>query len=113
MNPQSFRNLFSDSHGRIQAGHRVLEDHADFSTTYTTHLTFRQLQQIFIVKQDLSTSIHSRWLVHQTHNRECRYALATTTLAHDCDLLTRLNGKTDPIYGMYHTAFGLKVRLQL
>ena len=77
---QHFSHLRADREGRVEAGHRLLEDHRDAIAAKARHLAVRQRQQIRAGKA------HSRRGTlaaagEQIHDRQRRHRLAATGFA--------------------------------
>src|ERR1700694_4900551 len=107
VNAQRFADLLANGHGRIKAGHRVLEDHTDLAAPHLAHLLFGEIKQVLVVKQDAATSILPGRLGKQTHNREGCDTFATAALAYYTYLLSWPDPKTHAIYGTHPTGLDL------
>ncbi|MOA51679.1 hypothetical protein D3C78_1748580 [compost metagenome] len=69
MHLQRFHNLETDGIARVQAGHRILEDHRDFGAHQLAALFFRDFPQILAVKLQL-VSHHLAGIIDQPHDRQ-------------------------------------------
>ena len=85
MEPERFADLEPNLQGRVQAGHRLLEDHADLVAADLPHAGVVELEQIPAVQQDFSALDHGRRHRQQAHDRARRHALAAAALAHQAD----------------------------
>jgi len=66
---------------RIQARHRVLEDHRDLLTPQVAHLGLIESKQILALEDDLSAFDMPGGLGQESHDRQVRDRLAAARLA--------------------------------
>ena len=69
MHLDRFHNLETDGVARIQAGHRVLENHRHFGANQITALFLRNTLQVLAVEQQIFRH-HAAWIINQPHNRQ-------------------------------------------
>ena len=74
--------LFTNLDDRVQAGHRILEDHRDFITADLMKFFFRNLQKIFAVINDFAT-FDDGVAGKNAENRLRRYRFTGTGLTND------------------------------
>ena len=99
------------AHGlhRVEAGHRLLEDHRDRIAPDGAHLGLRQLEEVTALELD-GSGRHASWRVrHQPHDRQRCHRLAATRFAHDAELLARRQRETHAVDGSEHAAAGTKL----
>ena len=79
---QGLGDLETNRQHRVQAGHRLLEDHRDLAAAHCPHGAFRQRHQVAALQQDpaLDAPVH---LGHQAHDGQRRHALARPRLPDD------------------------------
>ena len=85
---KSLRDLEPDREHRIEARHRLLEDHGDAVASDLAHLLFRQIEQALTLERDsaLNAAVHRRYQLHDGQRGD---ALARARLAHDGHCLAR------------------------
>jgi hypothetical protein len=81
------RDLLPAGEHRVQARHRLLEDHAHLVATDVAHLGVVPAQQILAVEQDLAVDDLPRAL-DEPHDRQARDALPAAGLADDAERLS-------------------------
>ena len=69
MADQHFRDLRAHGEDRVEARHRLLEDHADAPAAHVAHALFRQGRQALSLEQDVPLDTPGI-LRHQPHDRE-------------------------------------------
>ena len=99
---QVLHELVADGIHRIQAGHRILEDHACLVSSEVSHLFFVVSQQVFTVKCDGSAYDFARAL-EKSHDRVCLNGFSGTGLAYDTHYLMLLECIADAVNGLYLT----------
>jgi hypothetical protein len=104
MHDQCLRDLPANGEDRVQAGHRLLEDHRAVIAAHLPHLGIRQGQDIATVERDASLD-PARPLGQQPHDRKRRHALARAALPDQRDRLARAHLEAD----MAHDAAPLSV----
>ncbi len=85
---QRLGDLEADGEHRVEARHRLLEDHRQLVAAHIAHLLLGELQEVAAVETDhaLDPAVGGR---KKPHHRECRDALAGTRFADDRDGLAR------------------------
>ena len=97
----------------IQAGHGFLKDHGDVVTAHLAHLTPGQIQQVFALKQDLSTVDISGRFRHELQDGKCRHGLAAARFTDKRECFALLKDGTDPIYRAGNPVWGAKIGPQV
>jgi hypothetical protein len=88
----SFDDLLPNLHHRVQAGGRLLEDHADAPAAHGAHARFGQAQYVGVIQLDAAVG-DLPVLRQQPHQRQCRHALAAAGLAHQGKGLAAADGQ--------------------
>ena len=91
------RDLRPDLQGRVQRGHRVLEDHRDLVAADVLHLAFRKLRQVLAVEEHLAAHDPRRRLRDEAHDRERSDRLPATGLADNAERLPLLQREADAV----------------
>ena len=93
---KSLRDLEPDREHRIEARHRLLEDHGDAVASDLAHLLFRQIEQALTLERDsaLNAAVHRRYQLHDGQRGD---ALARARLAHDGHCLARPDLEADVV----------------
>ena len=92
--------LPADRQDRVQASHRVLEDHCDLPATQPPESPIVQLQQVLAPKPRSARVDPTRpW--EQAEERECCHALAAAGLADDPERLPGGDLERDPVDGVH------------
>ena len=112
MQAQRFAQLTLNRQHRIQAGHRLLENHGNRIASNGAHFFFRHFEQILTQKTN-GASNFARRLGDQTQDRHRRHRLAATGLTNDCQSLALVHDKTHTINCSVHTIRGAKVCLKI
>ncbi len=94
MAEQRFGNLVADGEQRVQAGHRLLEDHRDFVAAHAAHVAFRQIEDVAAAEHD-SPFGSAHVLLQQAHDRQGRHALARAGFTDDRHRLARHDRERD------------------
>jgi len=76
-------DLTADREHRIQARHRVLEDHRDVVAADPADLVVVHLQDVLTVEHDRALHDPARWHRDEPHEREGGDGLAAAGLAHE------------------------------
>src|SRR5262245_22238908 len=82
MQPQRLGDLATDGEDRIEARHRLLEDHADIVTADLTHGALAELEQVSALEPYRARNPAGR-LWHQPQNGIGRDRFSATALADD------------------------------
>jgi hypothetical protein len=109
--PQRLADLAANGQHRVEAGHGLLEDHADVLAADVAHLGIGQGQQIAALKADLSRDL-SRGLRHETQDRHRRDGFAASALAHDGDGLSGIDVEGQALHGAHDPIERAEMRLQ-
>ena len=81
---------------RVEARHRLLEDHRDLVAAHLLHLAFRQREEVAPAHDDLPS--HPRRAVRQeAHHGHRGHALAGARLAHNGQRLTRAEREVEAV----------------
>ena len=86
MDQDTFRDLLSDLHGRIQRCHRILKNHGNLASSDLGHLIFRIVQKIVSLEQDLCPAAFFNHRIlgrKKPHNRFGCHGLSTSGFAYD------------------------------
>jgi hypothetical protein len=105
-------DLDADLHDRVQAGGRLLEDHADATAAHGTHAGLRQREQIFLVQAHVAAG-DAAVLRQQPHQRERRHALAAAGFADERERLAALDGQAEAVDGLHQSEFGVERHLEV
>jgi hypothetical protein len=95
---QRLGHLEADGQHRVEAGHRLLEDHRDVVAAHLAHRRLGQGQQVAVVQEDLALDPAVR-LRDQPHDRQRGDRLAGTGLADDGHRLVRRHIEVDAVDG--------------
>src|SRR5215208_8049232 len=98
---------------RVEARHRVLEDHGDVVAPYFLHPLLAHLEQVLALEEDLALRVFDRRPGVELHDRERRDALSAPRLANDPERLPRLEREGDPVHRLDDPILGLEVRLEV
>ena len=110
---QHFDNLLADRIGRIERGHRLLEDHGEAIAAQIAQLAIGQRQQIDAVEANGAGNLR-RILRQQAHNGERGDALAATGFADDAERCATCEIEFDGVDGVrYSPAVAVERDLQV
>src|SRR5512132_663798 len=103
MSLERFADLAADGEHRVQARHRVLEDHRDLAPPDLAQLGVGETQQVAASEhrravRDLSSARED------AHQRERGHALAAARLADDAERFTGGDVEADAVAGMHRPA---------
>jgi hypothetical protein len=105
-------DLVADRVGRIERGHRLLEDHGEPRTAQVAQLGRRDLQEVAALELDLAAD--RRVLRRQQpHDGERGHALAASRLADQAERAAALQGKVDAVDGTDGAVVGRETDGQL
>ena len=93
-------HLLLDGEDRVEAGHRVLEDHRDVAAADLPHVVLADGHEVLAVEQHPATLDHARRLGQQAHDREVGHALAAPGLADEAEALAARQLERDPVDGV-------------
>src|SRR5690606_36790450 len=80
---QPFRDLIADRPDRIEAGHRVLENHARRGPAHPAHFPVGKLQQVAPLEPDLARCDQAGRGRNEAENAAAQNGLDAAGLAHD------------------------------
>ena len=83
------QDLVADAVHRVQAGHRLLEDHRDLAAAHLQHLVLAHRQQVAALKQDAAAVEAAGRARNQLHGAHRGHALAAARLPHHRQRLLR------------------------
>ena len=89
---QAFGDLVADAPDRVEAGHRVLEDHGDLYATDALHLAFGERQQVPAVEADLAAGDVPGGRGDQAQDGAAQHRFAAARFAHDAQRLAARQG---------------------
>src|SRR6267378_6018889 len=112
MHPQRLADLAADGEHRIQARHRLLEDHRNVVAADGAHLALGELQQILSLEADRARDF-ARRLGDEPHQRHGGDRLAAAGFTDDGQRLTFVDMEGDAINGAVDTLGGTKMGLQI
>src|SRR3954463_16190311 len=112
MQPQRLSELTSDAQHRIEARHRLLEDHADVVAANFSHRRLIELQEVRAEEADRAGNSAGRF-GYQAKDRVCGDRLAATALAHDRKRLALGNLERDAVDRAVDAVRGPEMRLQI
>ena len=92
-------DLFPDPKDRVQARHRVLEDHRDVASAQRPHLLLREVRDVPPVELDLAADLGRGFRRQQAHEGEAGHALAGARLADESEGLASIEMKADAVHG--------------
>ena len=91
MQTECLADLEADRKGRVERGHRLLEDHADPVAAYVPHRPLVERQEVRALEPDAPALDLSRRRRQEAHDRPRRDALAAARLADQTDDPAYLN----------------------
>src|SRR5215813_4402614 len=94
----------------MEAGQRVLEDHADLHAAYLLHLPRIHGEQVVALEERLARNLRA---TGQPHDRLGCHALAGTGLAHDAERLTLINIEGDAANRLDDAIVGAERHVQI
>ncbi len=105
-------DLRTDLHDRVQAGGRLLEDHADAPAAHRAHAGLGQREQVVAIQPHVAAG-HAAVVGQQTHQRERRHALAAAGFADERERLAALDGQGEAVDGLHESEFGVERHLEV
>src|SRR5215217_3071841 len=96
-----FGDLGADGVNRVEAGHRLLEDHADIVAANGAHLLLRKGHEILAAQADPAARDAADLLGQEAHDGEAGHRLAGAGLADDGEGFSRLYHEADAIDGAH------------
>ena len=112
MHPQRLADLAADRQHRIEARHRLLEDHRNVVAADRAHLAFGQLQQILALEADRARDL-ARGLGDQPHQRHRSDRFSAAGFADDGQRFTFVDMKGDAVDRPVDTLGGTEMSLQI
>ena len=109
---QRLAHLQPDLHGRVQAGERVLEDHADLRAAQFAHRRGGHLCEVLALQEHRPRG-HAPALGEQAHQGQGRHGLAGAGLAHDAQGLAGVDDQVDARQGTDHAGADLDVGVEV
>ena len=107
MDHERLGDLTADGKDRVQARHRLLEDHGDLIAADLVHFVHRQLAEFLAIEQDLA-GIDVTVSVQQTENAHGRDALAGAGFTDNAKDLACVQRIADAVDGLDRAALGCK-----
>src|SRR3979490_2642972 len=112
MDPQRLANLTADSQHRIEARHRLLEDHRNVVAADGAHLAVGELQQILALEADRARDL--AWgLRDEPHERHGGDRLAAAGFTDDGQRLAFVDMEGDAVDRAVDTLGGAEMGLQI
>lgn len=112
MDHERLGDLTADGEDRVQARHRLLEDHGDLVAADLVHFVHGQLGQILTVEEDLA-GVDIAVAVKQAENAHGRDALAGTGFADNAEDLACVKRIADAVDRLDRAALGREESLQI
>ena len=112
MDHQRLADLTADRQHRVEARHRLLEDHRDVVAADRAHLAIGQLQQILAREAD-GASDPARRLGNQPHHRHRGDRLAAAGFADDGERLALVDMEGHTVHRAVDAAGGTEVGLEI
>src|SRR5712675_2459275 len=112
MHPQRLADLTADSQHRIQARHRLLEDHRNVVAADSAHLALGELKQILSLEADSARDL-ARGLGDQPQQRHGGDRLAAAGFTDDGQRLALVDMEGDAVDGAVDTLRRAKMGLQI
>src|SRR5215218_10086974 len=110
MEPDRLDDLCADRIDRVEARHRLLEDHRDLIAADALHLTLADLQEIAAAQLDGPALDRALGVGDEAEDRERRDALAAPALADDAERRAFGDLERDAIDGAEHAPLGAEAR---
>ena len=116
MEQDCFCQLFLNSHTWVQrvhqAGHRLLKDHGNFTSSDLSHAFFIFFEKILAIKQDLTVG-NLTVTCQKFHNGKGSYGFTASGLSYQTKNLTWLNGETYIINCCHPCFISFKLRTEV
>ena len=106
-------DLAADREDRVEARHRVLEDHRDVVPADGPNVVVVHLEDVHAVEDDGALDDLARGLRDEPHERERGHRLATAGLAHDAEGLAGGELERHAVDRVHHTVAGEELRLEV
>ena len=105
-------DLVADAHHRVQAGRRLLEDHADAPAAHGAHLRLGQAEHVGLIQMHAAAG-DGAVLGQQAHQRQRRHALAAAGLADQREGLAALDRQAQAVDGAHDAGIGVELDLEM
>src|SRR5258708_6965806 len=112
MHPQRLADLTADGQHRIQARHRLLEDHRNVVAADGAHLALGESQEILCLEADRASDL-ARGLGDEPHERHGGDRLAAAGFTDDGQRLAFVDVEGDAVDGAVDTFGGTEMGLQI
>jgi hypothetical protein len=106
-------DLVTDGVHRVQAGHRLLEDHRDLVAADAAHLALALLDQVLALEQHLTARDASRGNGDEAHDRQAGHGLPRAGLTDDGEGLALVEVEAHTVDGLDRAFIGIEVGLQV
>ena len=113
MNAHGFRDLVADGQHRIEARHRLLEDHGDAIAPDVAHLPVAQAQEVSPRKSDAAADDAADARRQEAEDRKGGDALAAARLPDDPERLSRIQRERQAVDGARHAVLVEEVSLEV
>ena len=105
-------DLVADPHHRVQAGRRLLKDHADAPAAHRTHARFGQREHVGAFERDLAVR-DVAVLGQQPHQRKRSHALAAARFADEREGLAALDREREAVDRLDEAGLGVECDLEV
>ncbi len=112
MQPHCLGDLAPDRPGRVEGGHRVLEDHRDLVAAHAAHLPFREGDEV-TAEEPHGAADDVTDVRQQLHDREPGGRLAAARLADEAHALPLGDAERHPVNGLHVGRPEVKLRLEV
>ena len=109
MQPDDLCDLFRHGHNRIEARHRILENHGNLLAADFAHLLNGEFEQILSVKEDFAGNDFRRRLRQDTHHGFNRGGFACAGFSHKAQRFAVPERKIQVFHGMYRCIKGFEM----
>ena len=106
-------DLVADPEDRVEARHRLLEDHRHLEAAQLADLVLRELQQVPALEEDLTARDLGGRDVQQPHDRQRRHGLAAARFAHHPERAAPPDGEADAVDGLDRAVHDVEPRPQV
>ena len=102
--PHAFGDLVADGEHRVEAGHRVLEDHADPAAPDPAERLALEREHVGVAQPDRAAGLDPARRRHQPEQREAGEALPAARFADQRERLAPVEREADPVHRIDSTA---------
>ena len=118
MQSNDFIDLSTDAEHRVQAGHRLLEDHRNIVAAQVLHDRAGSFGNIigFAITQvqaDLALNDLALGALQQLHQRKTGNGFAAAGFAHNAHSFAHRNFKRNTVHAFYHAGIGKEIGVQV